>query len=76
MKILTQDRKTLMDMPKELWAAEVTHGMGMIVCSGRVHQYLGMYSTIGLAEDILKQIFDCYKHGEASYTMPEDGNLI
>ena len=68
MKILTQDRKAVIDLPKEVWAAEFGQAAA-VVCADR--EPLGIYSDYDRAKAVLREIFDYYRNGKKTYVMPE-----
>ena len=69
MKIYTQDRKRIIEMPKEVWITECGN-VSFIISTSYSNPTLGTYET-SKAEDILKEMFDYYRNGKNSYIMPE-----
>ena len=69
MKIYTQDRKRIIEMPKEVWITECG-SVSFIVGTSYSNPTLGTYE-VSKAEGILKEMFDYYRNGKNSYIMPE-----
>ena len=63
MKILKQDARSIIEMPKQLWVNREA------VCSSA--GILGKYPTRPRAREVLLEIFEAYESGERSYVMPE-----
>lgn len=73
MKILTQDRNTVMDIPAEVYVANVDKDCSAVMCSGnRKNIYLGTYSSSKRAKEVLGEMFQYYRRGKNSYVMPEE----
>lgn len=68
MKLYTQDRRAIVEMPRELWVPECSNGI--IVTSGYVNKYLGEYATVERAKEVLHEIFTSYEAGKSSYILP------
>lgn len=63
MKILKQDMRSIIEMPKEIYVTREC------VCSSA--GILGKYPTRPRASEVLLEIFEAYESGERSYVMPE-----
>ena len=70
MKIFTQNRKYLVEMPRNIWAANYGNRTG-IFCSGSSVSHLGEYRK-GRALEILEEITKAYQNGESVFYMPEN----
>lgn len=72
MKILTQDRSAMIELPKEIWAtcAGEDH-RGLVVGTSDHSSTMGIYGSIDRALAVVKEIFDYYRNGKKTYVMPE-----
>ena len=70
MKIYTQDRKQIIEMPREIWVVEIGDSGGIFSTSYSSAE-LGTYGTVKRAKEVLEEIFQCCKAGSSSYAMPE-----
>ena len=70
MKIYTQDRKRIIEMPREIWVAEMSIN-GEIYSTAYINAHLGTYNNIDRAKEVVKEIFDYHRSGKNSYIMPE-----
>lgn len=69
MKIYTQDRKGVTEMPRELRV--VTPGTAVFVVGcGLSVPVLASYKTEERAKEVVKEIFEYYRNGKNSYIMP------
>ncbi len=71
MKILTQDRKRIIEMPREIWIVRISD-QGWIYSTSYINAELAHYDTVGRADAVLKEIFQYYRNGKNSYIMPEE----
>lgn len=71
MKIFSQDRQLIVDMPRELW---VTRSGDNYIVIGTAYSFptLGTYRTEERAREVLRQIFEYHRTGKNSYIMPEE----
>ena len=70
MKIYTQDRKRIIEMPREIWVTEMSTN-GEIYSTAYINAHLGTYNNNDRAQEVVKEIFDYYRNGKNSYIMPE-----
>lgn len=70
MKIYTQDRKAIIELPREVWAAE-NGDKALVVCTSYISPHIGKYDRFDRAKEVVKEIFDYYRNGKNSYIMPE-----
>lgn len=69
MKIYLQDRSAVIELPRDIWVAEMGKG-SLIVSSCGVRPYLGEYPTKERAVEVLKEIFEYHRAGKNSYIVP------
>lgn len=69
MKIFTQNRKYLVKMPRNIWAANYGNRAG-IFCSDSSVSHLGEYRK-GRALEVLEEITEAYQNGESVFYMPQ-----
>ncbi len=67
MKILTQNRKAVIELPREVWASEC----GSVVSTSYISPQIGEYASLDRAKEVVKEIFEYYRKGKDSYIMPE-----
>lgn len=70
MKIVTQDKKKIVDMPPELWISDC-FGYSMIVGKCYITPHLGIYGK-QKAQEVLEEIIENYEQGTRVYYMPPD----
>lgn len=70
MKIYTQNRERIVEMPKDV---RIAFGGSSSVITGSDHSdpVLGKYTT-ARAKEVLREIFQYYRNGKNSYIMPEE----
>lgn len=68
MKIYTQDRRRVLEIPKEIWITVYRGGCGIFSTS--LFPQLGEYETEERASEVLEEIFQYYRNGKNSYIMP------
>ena len=71
MKIYTQNRKAVVELPREVWAAGNGDERALVVSTSYISPYLGEYNSIDRAKEVVKEIFDYHRNGKNSYIMPE-----
>lgn len=71
MKILTQDRKAIIELPREIWATAYGVGKSAVIGKSYIAPIIGIYEGEDRATEILKEIFEYYRNGKSSYIMPE-----
>lgn len=71
MKILTQDKKKFVDIPKELWVADFNE-YSIIVGKCYINPCLGEYKTADRAAEVFNEIISNYNNGAVAYCMPEE----
>ena len=71
MKLYTQDRKRIIDMPKEIWVTRYAGGCG-IFSTAYINTQLAEYETEERAKEVLAEIFKYYRSGENSYILPKE----
>ncbi|MBQ8804165.1 MAG: hypothetical protein IJZ53_11060 [Tyzzerella sp.] len=72
MKIYTQDRRTMVELPREVWAAQVgPDNKGLVAATSYIAPQMGYYDTFDRAKEVVKEIFDYHRNGKNSYIMPE-----
>lgn len=64
MKILKQDRRNIVEMPKKVWVSKEC------VCS--TAGILGKYTERVRAREVLLELFESYQNKEKTFVMPED----
>lgn len=64
MKILKQDRRNIIEMPKKVWVNREC------VCSSA--GILGKYPDRVRAKDVLLELFESYQNKEKTFVMPEE----
>lgn len=78
MKIMTQDRETIIEQPRQVWvtpivvrdaAGDLTKGH--IMCSADRNPTLGEYESISRAKEVLVELFETQRRGEVNYYMPK-----
>lgn len=69
MKLYLQDRKALLELPADIWIAEVCD-RGLIVSNNRVRPYIAEYASVARAQDVMREIHEYYRDGKNSYTLP------
>ncbi len=70
MKIYTQDRKRIIEMPREIWVTEMDN-KGAIFSTAYINGHLGNYENEDRAKEVVKEIFDYHRNDKNSYIMPE-----
>lgn len=63
MKILKQDRRNIVEMPKKVWVSKEC------VCSSS--GILGKYRERARAREVLLELFECYQSKAKTFVMPE-----
>lgn len=74
MKIMTQNRDTILEQPRQMWVCSDYEGTGdSAICSNvkRVPT-LGAYQTERRAMEVLKDIFESQRRGLVNYYMPKE----
>lgn len=71
MKILTQDRTAVIELPREVWAAQNGDDGALVVCTSHISPHIGTYSSIDRAKEVVREIFDYHRNSKNSYIMPE-----
>lgn len=71
MKIYTQDRKAIIELPREVWATENGDMGALVVGTSYIAPQFGCYATFDRAKEVVKEIFDYHRNGKNSYIMPE-----
>lgn len=72
MKIMTQNRDTILEQPRQMWVSPNYEGTeDYAICSNvkRVPT-LGVYQTESRAMEILKDIFESQRRGLVNFYMP------
>ena len=72
MKILTQDRKRLTEVSKELWETRYDGETYAILNHGNFQGYLGLYESESRAKEIILDIYDNLNENKATFKMPEN----
>lgn len=72
MKILTQKRDEIIELPKKIWAT--TSGTKGVVVTSRatLDSEIGKYKDIKRAKEVLAEILQKYTARESVYIMPEE----
>jgi len=72
MKIMTQNRKMIVEQPRCVWVElrEEPEGGGVIASNVRRAPVLGVYPTTERAVEVLNEIFDFQRRGKINYYMP------
>lgn len=72
MKILTQKRDEIIELPKKIWAT--TSGTKGVVVTSRatLDTEIGKYKDIKRAKEVLAEILQKYTARESVYIMPEE----
>jgi len=71
MKIYTQDRKAIIELPKEIWATAYGLNRSAIIGTSYIAPSFGIYEGADRAAEILKEIFEYHRAGKKTYIMPE-----
>lgn len=72
MKILTQGRTAVIELPKEVWVTSYgPEGRAGVFSTSDRMPCLGDYDGIDRAKAVVKEIFDYHRNGKNSYVMPE-----
>lgn len=71
MKIFIQDRRAVIDLPKDVWATQVPSG-GYVCCTCHNFPYIGEYSTYERSLEVVHEIFEYYRNGKSSYIAPKE----
>lgn len=79
MKIMTQDRETIIEQPRQVWVtpmylemADENDPRGFIKSSSKRAPLLGEYGTTARAKEVLRELFEAQRRGEVSYYMPQE----
>lgn len=70
MKIYTQDRERIIDIPREIWVTTYGCDGFAIIGTSYLRGLLGLYGSEQRAKEVLKEIFEYYRNSKISYTMP------
>lgn len=72
MKILTQKRDEIIELPKKIWAT--TSGTKGVVITNRdtLDPEIGEYKDIKRAKEVLAEMLQKYASRESVYIMPEE----
>lgn len=71
MKILTQNRKAVIELPREVWAVKNGNDGALVACTSYIAPQIGKYDSLDRAKEIVREIFEYYRKGKNSYIMPE-----
>lgn len=71
MKLYIQNRDAVVELPRDLWVADVC-SRGLIVSSNPVKPYIGEYSSVERAREVLREIFEYHRNGKNSYVLPKE----
>lgn len=71
MKIFTQDRHKVIEMPREMWVVPYDGGYGVLGTS-YITPLFGVYVSDWRAKEVLKELFDYCRNGKSIYIMPEE----
>lgn len=72
MRILSQDRRAIVELPGEVWVTQVgEEHNGLIVADVEFMPYLGIYTDCKRASEVLTEIFEAYTKKERVFIMPE-----
>lgn len=69
MKIYTQDRNHVVEVPRELWVTQVGENGAIFATTYSVNP-LGNYGSPERAREVLSELFQYYRNGKNSYIMP------
>lgn len=70
MKLYTQDRSKITELPKEIWVT--SYGVQFaIIGTLYTMPVIALYDTEQRAKAVLKEIFEHYRNGKNSYVLPE-----
>lgn len=72
MKILTQDRTAVIELPREVWVTPSGPERAMVVSTSYISPQIGQYDSVDRARTVVKEIFNYYRAGKNSYIMPEE----
>lgn len=70
MKLYTQDRERIIEMPREIWVTTYSGRSGIFSTS--LEPQLAEYKTEGRAKVVLAELFDYYRNGKNSYALPKE----
>lgn len=71
MKILTQDRTAVIELPREVWVTPQGPEKAMVVSTSYISPRIGHYDSIDRAKAVVREIFDFHRAGKKTYIMPE-----
>lgn len=72
MKILTQDRTAVIELPREVWVTPQGPEGAIVVSTSYISPRIGNYGSVDRAKAVVKEIFYFYRSGKNSYIMPEE----
>ena len=72
MKIYTQDRERIIEIPREIWVTQYGIENFAIIGTAYLHGVIGLYETEQRAKEVLQEIFECYRNSKNSYVMPAE----
>ena len=72
MKLYTQSRNAIIELPEEIWVSTVGSEKTAIISTAYIEPKLGEYESEERARQVLGEIFYYYRNGKSSYIMPEE----
>lgn len=70
MKILNQQKDYITEFNGDIWTSHDNSGYSVIM-RGTLRPNLGIYKTQQRANEIICELFRCYKKNEQTYEMPQ-----
>lgn len=82
MKIMIQNRKAIIEQPRQVWVNPICLGVvdenspeevpGYIMSNSPKAPVLGEYKSITRAKEVLLDLFEAQRRGEINYCMPQE----
>lgn len=69
MRILSQSKEEVLNMPRSMWLTEVG-GRGYIMSNAMYNPVIGDYATKERASQVLNSLYSAFKGGAKVYEMP------
>lgn len=70
MKIMNQTKDYIAEFNKDIWTVQDNQGYSIIM-RGTLRPVLGIYETQQRADEVLRELYRCYREGKQVYEMPQ-----
>lgn len=70
MKIMNQTKDYIAEFNGDIWTNQDNQGYSIIM-RGALRPILGIYETQQRADEVLRELYHCYKEGKQAYEMPQ-----